>query len=63
MESIRVGVLCLSTSFLLLCLQLTLEEEEEAEQNCILAGCCFATLALLTSTFGCLVSKGSSQKG
>ena len=59
-ESILVGVLCLFTSFLLLCLQLTLEEE--GEQNHVLqAGCCCAMLALLMGNCGCLVSKSSSQ--
>ena len=35
----------------------------EEEQNCILAGCCFAALVLLTGDFGGLISEGSTQKG
>ena len=45
--------------FFLLCLWLTLErkkKEEKKKNRIVLAGCCFATLALLTGNFGGLVS-------
>ena len=39
------------------------KEEEDDEQNRILAGCRFATLALLAGDFGGLVGWGSARKG